>query len=208
MLVFDMKHVADDANEPAPFIVPCGLADALGCLYLWSGPESLLSIGDPDARYEPDVVPWASAAVRESWRDFRAVVKQQGDDQPDMEDFYSRCSETALRLATVRAAGRWGRGATVELSDMEWGIGITWTAAQRMATAVHGHTPESERSIGIARMASWARRRYAELGRPITKREFQVKEGGNVKTSEFKERFEYLLMAGIIKPEGGGFAPG
>jgi hypothetical protein len=36
--------VACKQDHPSPFVVPRSLADALGCLYLWSGPESLLAI--------------------------------------------------------------------------------------------------------------------------------------------------------------------
>jgi hypothetical protein len=76
-----------------------------------------------------------------------------------------------------------------------------------MMAGIQGYTPETDRSKGIARMVSWIRRKHADLGRPITRREIQVQEGGNVKTAEFKERFEHMVLAGLIKPEGNGFIP-
>jgi hypothetical protein len=196
--------------DPAidPNMAPAGLTEALGRLYLWSGPANLLSIGTTSAPLEPEVLPWANNQALDAYKDFSRFVDDKGDKRPDIRDFISRCAETAIRLATIRAAGRWGRGATVDLSDMEWGAGIVWTAAQSMASGIQGYTPESDRSKGIARMAAWLRKKHAEGGRPVTKKEMQVHEGGNVKAAEFRERFEHMVLAGIIKPEGNGFVPG
>src|SRR5262249_17769055 len=123
--------------------VPTGMAEALHSLYLWSGPESLLSIANPEADYKPDVLLWARNAARDCFAALENMARQYERDNPEVADYLKRCPEMALRLATIRAASRWGRGASIDLGDMEWGAGIAWKASQTLATRMQDFLPQN-----------------------------------------------------------------
>jgi len=116
--------------------VPAGLADALHKIYLWSGPESLLQINEPTAAFTPDVLPWANRHASDTYLDLTRTVEQYSDDNPGKGDYLARTTETAIRLATIRAAGRWGRGAHGRRGDIEWGAGIAWTSGQALTQPI------------------------------------------------------------------------
>jgi hypothetical protein len=64
------------------------------------------------------------------YADFERVHEDYMDAHPDLKPYIARAGEIAIRLATIRAAGRWGPDAGIDLSDMEWGAGISWTAGR------------------------------------------------------------------------------
>jgi hypothetical protein len=177
-----------------PFVVPQHLADALHRLYLWSGPESLLHIGNPQMAYAPDVLPWASNRARDCYADFGRVVEGHIDEHPDSAPYLARCVETGIRLATIRAAGRWGRGATVDLDDMEWGISIAWKATQGLAEAAQDHLPENERSEMTAKLLGLIRRR-----RSMRLRDIQQWLRCRLKSGEIRDILAQLVEAGEIE---------
>jgi hypothetical protein len=195
--VEDVAGIVDVEPQADPGTVPSGLAGGLNRLYLWSGPESLLSIADPGADFAPEVLPWASNAAHECYLDLKNVVRRHMADNSETADYLRRCAETAIRLATIRAVGRWGRGAS-----------IAWTATHATATKMLDFLPGNERSQTIAKLASWVRRKHGERGRPITRKEVQTFLGGRVKAADFRDMFEHLVLAGTIKPDGNGFVPG
>ena len=79
------------------------------------------------------------------YMDLVRLIEQHVDEHQGSAAYLARCSETAVRLATIRAAGRWGHGASVDLSDMEWGVGLAWTATQALAERRAGF-PAAERT--------------------------------------------------------------
>jgi hypothetical protein len=189
-------------------VVPPSFADKLRALYMWSGPESLVRIDDPAIpELKPDVLPWADSQAHACYKDFSRFIDAEGDKKPDIKDFISRCAETAIRLATIRAAGRWGHGATVDTSDVDWARDIVWTATQSLATGIQDYEPETDRKKSIDRIARWMRRKHPELKRAITWTEIRRYEGGNVKTPELRDRIEHMVAVGTIKKEGGGYVP-
>jgi hypothetical protein len=185
-----------------PLVVPPHLANNLHRLYLWSGPESLLQIGNPEAAYLPDVLPWASTAARTCYADFARMVEQHIDEHPGSAPFLARCVETSIRLATIRAAGRWGRGGSVDLDDMEWGAGIAWKAAQGLAEAAQDHVPENERSEMSAKIANLIRRRGI-----MKPRDIQQFIRSRIRSSEIKDILGQLVDAGEIEWTDQGYRP-
>jgi hypothetical protein len=113
-------RVSDAKPASDPTTVPASLANNLHRLYLWSGPESLLQIGNPEVAHVPEGLSWASASAETCYTDFSRVVEDHIDEHPGSAPYLARCAETSIRLATIRAAGRWGRGASVDVGDMEW----------------------------------------------------------------------------------------
>lgn len=174
---------------------------------MWTGPESLARIDDPNARYKPDVLPWADQSAYECFREFERLMERQSDKRAELGDFYSRCPEMATRLATIRAAGRWGHTGSVDASDMEWGAGITSTAANALATSILGHMPENDRSRRVSSILNWVKAQYSEHQRPVTKREVQIQMGGRVKAMELKDMIDDLVATGRLRQEGNGYIP-
>ena len=183
-----------------PFVVPQHLAEALHRLYLWSGPESLMHIGNPEMAYAPDVLPWASNRARDCYADFGRMVEQHIDEHPDAAPYLARCVETGIRLATIRAAGRWGRGATVDLDDIEWGAGIAWKATQGLAEVAQDHLPENERSEMTAKLLGLIRRRGM-----MKRRNIQQWIRCRLKSRDLKDILDQLVEAGEIENTDQGY---
>jgi hypothetical protein len=195
-------RVAEIDPSLDPFVVPQHLADGLHRLYLWSGPESLLHIGNPEAAHVPDVLPWASTRARDCYTDFGRMVESHTDEHPASTPYLARCVETGIRLAAIRAASRWGRGATVDLEDMEWGAGISWKTAKSLAEAAQDYIPANERSEMLGKIGSLIRRRGA-----MKPREIQSWIKGRLNSREIKDILGQLVEAGEIEWTDQGYRP-
>jgi hypothetical protein len=169
-------------------------------LYLWSGPTSLLQIADPEAPYRPDVLPWASIGALDCYMDLVRLIEQHSDLHPRSAAYLARCSETAIRLATIRAAGRWGHGATVDLSDMEWGAVLAWTATQALANAAQDFLPQNERGEITEKILDYVRRKY-----PAKPRDIQQYLSGRLRSQEIKDILKQLYEAGEIEWDAQGW---
>jgi Bifunctional DNA primase/polymerase, N-terminal/Protein of unknown function (DUF3987) len=184
---------------PGDPTVPERLRKAVEALYLWSGPESLMQIGDPSVEYTPDILPWASDAARGVFEDLANSVDRQNDEQVGAGLYVARCAEIAVRLATIRAAGRWGRGARVDVSDMTWGAELAWKAGQALADAVVDQVPDTERGVYLDKLLGIIRRR-----RMVKVRDIQQYIRGRLRSAEIKDILRQLIEAGDIEctPDG------
>ena len=84
--------------------MPASLSRDLQALYLWSGPESLIQIDNPSARIQPEILAWASKEASDCYTEFTRVVEDHVDEHQGSGAYLARCAETAVRLATIRAA--------------------------------------------------------------------------------------------------------
>jgi hypothetical protein len=196
------RRPADINPQLDPFTVPARLGEALHALYLWDGPESLLQINEPSATFVPNVLPWASTQASDCYVDLSRKIEQYTDDNPDNAYYLARVAETAVRLATIRAAGRWGRGANVDLADMEWGAGIAWTAGHALATNAQDFLPGNERSEMADKVAKLIRRRG--LMKP---RDIQQFFRSRLRSAEINDILSQLIKAGEIKQTNDGYEP-
>ena len=190
-------RVAEVDPSLDPFVVPRHLADSLHRLYLWSGPESLMHIGNPEMAHTPDILSWASNQARDCYVDFSRMVESYTDEHPGSAPYLARCVESGIRLATIRAAGRWGRGATVDLDDMEWGVGIAWKATNGLATMAQDYLPQNERGELTAKIADVIRRRGL-MGR----RDIQQFLKGRMDSKAIRGILDQLVEAGEIEWTG------
>jgi hypothetical protein len=193
-LVLQSNAQAVDAESIDQPDVPGRLQDALKALYLWSGPESLLQINVPTVAYKPDVLPWASEQAELCFTDFKRHIRTHVLDNPHDEPYLARAEENAVRLATIRAAGRWCHGARVDLSDIEWGAGLAWTAAKAMADAVVGQMPQTERGEYADKLLEIIRRRGS-----VTPRDIQMCIRGRLRSAEIKDIVRQLIEAGEVE---------
>jgi hypothetical protein len=193
-------RVGDTKPTSDPVTVPTSLSYDLNRLYLWSGPESLLHIGDPEVVHVPEVMPWAGSGAEACFTDFARMVEDHIDEHPGSAPYIARCVETSIRLATIRAAGRWGRGAKVDLDDMEWGAGIAWTATHGLATLAQDHLPTNERSEMTAKIAGVIQRRGM-----MKPRDIQQFLKGRLNSREIKDILGQLVEAGNIENTDQGY---
>jgi hypothetical protein len=184
--------------------VPQDLAEKLQQIYEWN--NSPLSIGNPAAEFVPLLLPWGARAEA-LWDEIETRSIDYQNSNPDDAIYFKRAAEMGIRLASIRAIGRDLRQAVVTVEDLEWGDDLAQTACRQMANAMQDYEPETDRKKGISRIVKWIRRKYPELGRPLTWAEIRRYEGGNVKSSELKDRVEHMVAVGDIKKEGNGYAP-
>jgi hypothetical protein len=184
--------------ESDPHQVPKMLAEALRALYLWSGPMSL-----PDRRSR-GWVPARRSALGEqagarllhgSCSSDRAAWRLQ----PTSVAYLARCSGNAIRLATIRAVGRSGYGASVDLADMEWGAGLAWTATQALATLLR--TSCRRTSVGI-----WGEDpRLCPTQASVKPRDIQRFLSCRLRSQEVKDILRQLHEAGKIEWDAQGW---
>jgi Protein of unknown function (DUF3987) len=117
---------AEDTDPPLdPSEVPEALADNLVKLFLWGGtPLELAQLTNPNMRFRPHVLSWETPEARACWQDLVKWIEAEVESDISKEEYFGRLAETAIRLATIRAAGRLGPDAKVSLLDMEWGAGL------------------------------------------------------------------------------------
>jgi hypothetical protein len=202
LVLSSVVHVSDTKPMLNPFTVTASLAHDLNRLYLWSGPESLLHIGNPEMAHTPEVLDWASNAEA-CYTDFvRMVERRRVAEDPGSAPYLARCVETSVRLATIRAAGRWGRGATVDLDDMEWGVGIAWKAANSLATMAQDYMPQNERGGWAEKIAGLIHRRGV-----MKPRDIQQHIRSRLHSKELKDILGQLVEAGEIEWTNQGYRP-
>jgi hypothetical protein len=110
-------RAADVTPQLEPGSVPEQLSASLRALYLWSGPQSLLQIDNPEIAFVPEILPWATEHASECNCEFERTRDESMDSEPELRPYIARAGEIAIRLATIRAAGRWGPGARIDQSD-------------------------------------------------------------------------------------------
>ena len=177
-----------------PGSVPEQLSAGLRALYLWSGPQSLLQIDNPEIGFVPDILPWATEHASECHCEFERMRDESMDSEPELRPYIARAGEIAIRLATIRAAGRWGPGARIDQSDMEWAVGVSWTASQALAKAATEFGPENERSAFGDKILGLIRRRGTAKVRDV-----QQYVRGALYSREIKDLLAQFVEAGLIE---------
>ena len=183
-----------------PDKVPGRLTAALRALYLWSGPQTLLQIDNSEIAYVPDVLPWADEQAATCYRDFEHQRDSHMDKSPELKAYIARAGEIAIRLATIRAAGRWGVGSGIDCSDMEWGCGLSWTAGLALAKAAEAFVPGNERSAFGDKILRLIRRRGTAKVRDI-----QMYLRGTLRSGEIKDLLRQFIEADLIEWTARGY---
>jgi hypothetical protein len=120
-----------------PYTVPEHIVTAMRTLYYWrEGELAAANLNNTNLNPHPDVRPWASAAAETAYRDFSLSVLQRIDREPGLDHFIGRSAEIAVRLATIRAAGRWvgDYDFSVDLPDMQWGVDLASASGDMLCT--------------------------------------------------------------------------
>jgi hypothetical protein len=126
LVISTEKRAPETTPAMVPGVVPERLKVALQELYNWGGGSLCTSrLNDVNVDATPDIRPWASQAAQDVYTEYARHIEKRMDQEPELEPFIARAGEIAVRLATIRAAGRWCHHAEVDASDMEWGRDVT-----------------------------------------------------------------------------------
>jgi hypothetical protein len=192
-LVFENAGWAAEQSVPALREVPAALKDKLVELHQFGrGPEGVF----------PRRLPWASSEAEEVFQQLNDRIKGEIDNDPSQEEYLGRVPEQAVRLATIRAAGRAGHLAKVDVADMTWGANLalalvtnTMKRARERPPVRTARSQFAEKLVGyIVRHGSVIER---ELWRYIGSR-YSTREVMNILTRGIK--------AGLIVKTAGGYA--
>jgi hypothetical protein len=202
-LVLDSNLQPPD-QDPADdsFRVPQALGARLAELYCWDSNLLMTArLNDPEVQFAPRVLSWNDRDARDRYRELTQWVERELDDDMGKQAYLGRVAETAIRLATIRAAGRGGARARVDLSDMEWGADIACIAiTAMMEQSVNNLAPtlRGEFADRLIRMIQ----RHGTLSR----RKLQQHVRGRYRTGEVNDMLNQAIEAGLIIKTADGYA--
>jgi hypothetical protein len=202
-LVLDSNLQAPDQDPPVnSFRVPQALGARLAELYCWDGnPLATARLSDPEARFEPRILPWADRDAKECYRELTQWVEREVDDDMSKQAYLGRIAEAAIRLATIRAAGRHGPRARVDLSDMEWGANVAHVAITAMMEQSANNLTQTPRGMFVDRLIHMIQRHGS-----ISRRDLQRHVRGRYRTSEVNDMLSQAIEAGLIIKTASGYA--
>src|SRR5262249_14667976 len=177
---------------------PADLAMKCCQLYRWHGSaEELIDIKRPVEQQVTQLL-WANQAAEKEYLDFARMVDDRIDQAPALRSFLARAAETAIRLATIRAAGHRFRATTLTREDVYWGAGIAWTAGQQLCFGAQSVIPVTERSKWVDRLFNYVRA-YNLANKPATTRIFQQRIKGALKAKEIREIVAEMVGLGLLQ---------
>jgi hypothetical protein len=145
LLVLQSDDRTEGVIEPKwpAYQVPCEIGNALAELYRWGEEMNLSRTNDSTFEAVPYCRAWESMDVAEAYQDFSNRILREMQADQAKECFLARVAETAIRLATIRSAGREGRDGTVDMDDMKWGMEVAELCANRMMQTASKYMTES-----------------------------------------------------------------
>ncbi len=146
-----------------PFTVPERLRHGLIDLHLKANRLDASAITNPWDETRPAVLPWLNDA-EDVYRAMQRDLEPLRDDT-ETGAFYARTGEMAVRLATIRAAGRGMHG--IMPDDLEWGRDVALWSAKRMVEAADEHMAENDFQGDQKKVLALMRR----VGTPVTRRD-------------------------------------
>ena len=162
----------DQDPELDPRTVPTRLSEALATLYRW-GSDSIADtrLINPTHDFAPQTLPWHGAEAKGVYEDFSRHVEGRMRADQGEAPFLARTAEMAVRMATIRAAGRWGHVAAVGADDMEWGANLSMRSSLELIQDAQRNMVEE---LGIGQLTVRVLR-LVEMKGSITHRELHRK---------------------------------
>ena len=99
-----------------------------------------------------------------------------------------------------RPLGAWCQQST--LSDIEWGVGVAWTAGQALAAAAQDFLPQNERGEMTEKILAYVRRKH-----PVKPRDIQQFLKGRLRSKDIKDILSQLVEAGEVEWQGDEYQP-
>lgn len=181
--------------------VPEFLALALAECRNWAHRVTEAALAAPIGSYQPKKVLGWGAGSEALWDEFEGLTHELQGGASGV--FYARTAEMALRLASIRAAGR--KSDQIEVADFIWARDLSLWSANRMKALAQGNIAENDTQRLHNRIISiMAENKGAASHSHIVQR-----LRGSVKSRDVKDAFELLLTGGnvtvskAIPPAGG-----
>ena len=115
-----------------------------------------------------------------------------------LQPYLVRITETAIRLATIRAAGRSFRSAKISTEDVRWGAGIAWQAGQQLATDARNLGLDTERGRQVTHFFNYVLD-CNRAGKIATVRNYMRKISCALKAAEIKDMVQQMCEAGLLE---------
>src|SRR5215510_6403421 len=162
-LVLNSQLRSRDAT-PQLAIKPVSPALAAHChaLYRWYGTETEEASINLPIEQEFAQLPWANKTAENEYLDFGRMIDDRIDQNTSWRPFLARTVETAIRLATIRAAGIGYQSATINVGDLYWGAGIALRAGERLYVSMQDTVPVTDRNQLIDRILAYIRAKPRE----------------------------------------------
>jgi hypothetical protein len=193
----------DTAPQISSKEVPAYLAIKCRRLYHWYGTDAeLIDIG----RLVPQQVtqlPWANKAAEQQYLDFAHAIDDRIDQDPTLYPFFARTVETAVRLATICAAGQGFREAKIASEDIRWGTSIAEISARQAYLGARGIIPTNERIRWMDRLLNYVRARNLD-GKPANVRSFQQHIRCALKAAEVRNLIAQATQTGYLEQQPNG----
>jgi hypothetical protein len=206
-LVFEDATQVPERDPLIPEEVPAGLKARLAELYELgiTEPLQMAQINNSNIRLEPQDLPWANARVKEDYYRLSKWVDHEIANDASKRSYIRRVAETAVRLATIRAAGIDGHRAKVDAADMAWGADLASILITRMMEQSQDSLPETPRGLVADKLVDIIARKG-----PMTIRDIQQYVRSRHRSPEIREFLDQSVVAGrIVKlPNGSYAAPG
>jgi Protein of unknown function (DUF3987) len=190
--------------------VPDSIANRLKSLYQWrcaAADIAAHAMSRLDLVSKKDIRPWASDAAKQAHREFTQSNDKRIKADESIAGFIGRSSEMATRLATIRAAGRWGHcDFMVDESDIKWAIDVVRIASENLIAEVGANMVEEylthgelhNKVVELIRKAKGGGLQRQHLLRKVQKR---------AKARELDEVVKQLIESGTIEKELGPTPP-
>src|SRR5262245_14401103 len=199
-LVLNSRLRTKDTPPQLTKEVPPELADRCRGLYRWYGTDvELIDIKRPVEQLVTQL-PSASKAAEKEYLEF---ADDRIDQDPALRPFLTRAAETAIRLATIRAAGVGYQSAVVAVDDVYWGAGIAWLTGQQLYAGTQTAVPETERSRWIKRILDRIRAGNFKK-KKVNVRYLQQRLGRYLKAKEIKEIVAEMIGLDLLRQEPDG----
>src|SRR5262249_14950711 len=184
--------------------VPASLATRLAELYCWDGnPLTTARLNDPEMHFNPHILPWADRAAQNCYHELTQWVERQLADDMSKQAYFGRVAEMAVRLATIRAAGRAGARARIHLDDMTWGADVACVALIDMMSRAQSWLPQTPRGEFADKLI-----RIIQQAGSMTRRQLQHHIRGRYRTQEIDDILRQAIEAGLIKRTPNGYTIG
>src|SRR5215471_107168 len=96
-------------------------------------------------RFNPYILPWSDRQAQNRYRELTQWVERELENDMSKQAYFGRVAEMAVRLATIRAAGRAGAQARVDVEDMTWGADVACLALIDMMNRAQDWLPQTPR---------------------------------------------------------------
>jgi hypothetical protein len=202
-LALESSTQAADQDPPGdPLHIPKPLAARLAELHCWGGSRlAMAQLSDPGVHFRPEVLPWTSREAKDCYQQLVRWAEREVEDDSRKQAYLGRVAETAVRLATIRAAGRTGPGARVDPADMIWGADVASIAFTSMMQRSIDSLPLNARGEFVEKLLQIIERRGT-----ITRRELQLRIRGCYRTQEVADMLRSSIEAGRIVATPNGYA--